>query len=124
MGVAGQALSVVVHQPRRAGPARTRPAARPGDVWTSPSCSATCSTRSSAPNFATPAAPLTKGYTADTADAYSGRPTGQKYQIALLLKSTPLGALEQLAVQNELMPPKSTYFFPKLATGMMINPVS
>ena len=48
---------------------------------------------------------------------------GEKYQIALLLKSTPLGALEQLAMHGEVMPQKSTYFYPKLATGMLINSV-
>jgi uncharacterized protein (DUF1015 family) len=48
---------------------------------------------------------------------------GSDYQIALLLKSTPLHALEELGKTNEVMPPKSTYFFPKLATGMVMNPV-
>lgn len=48
---------------------------------------------------------------------------GEKFQIALLLKSTPLGALEQLGRHGEVMPQKSTFFFPKLATGMVINPL-
>ena len=48
---------------------------------------------------------------------------GEKYRIALLLKSTPLHALEELGKTNEVMPPKSTYFFPKLATGMVLNPL-
>ena len=43
--------------------------------------------------------------------------------VALLLKSTPLGALEQLAQHGEVMPQKSTFFFPKLATGMVMNPL-
>ena len=46
-----------------------------------------------------------------------------RHQIALLLRPTPLGALEQLGEHGEVMPQKSTYFFPKLATGMMINPL-
>ena len=45
---------------------------------------------------------------------------GSKYQIALLLKSTPMHALEDLGKTNEVMPPKSTFFFPKLATGMVL----
>ena len=45
---------------------------------------------------------------------------GRKYQIALLLKSTPMHALEDLGKTNEVMPPKSTFFFPKLATGMVM----
>jgi uncharacterized protein (DUF1015 family) len=65
---------------------------------------------------------LMKGYTADAGEIV-GKTDGQHYQIALLLKSTPLAALEQLAQHNEVMPQKSTYFYPKLATGMLINPV-
>jgi uncharacterized protein (DUF1015 family) len=65
---------------------------------------------------------LTKGYTADE-HAIVPQVDGTRYQIALLLKSTPLGALEQLAVHGEVMPQKSTFFFPKVATGMTINPL-
>jgi uncharacterized protein (DUF1015 family) len=65
---------------------------------------------------------LTKGYTAEAAEVVP-KTDGKKFQIALLLKSTPLTALEQLAVHNEVMPQKSTYFYPKLATGMVINSV-
>ncbi len=62
---------------------------------------------------------LTKGY---TADPYMIAPQvdGSRYQIALLLKSTPLHALEELGKHGEVMPQKSTFFFPKLATGMVM----
>ena len=73
------------------------------------------------PNF-TSGKEIVKGYTADATEIVP-KTDGTKFQIALLLKSTPLGALEQLAVHNEVMPQKSTYFYPKLATGMLINPV-
>jgi uncharacterized protein (DUF1015 family) len=65
---------------------------------------------------------LSKSY---TANAWEVAPMtdGKKYQIALLLKETPLGALEQLGRHGEVMPQKSTYFFPKLATGMVLNPL-
>lgn len=63
---------------------------------------------------------ITKGYTAD-ARTIVGQVDGGTYQIALLLQSTPLHALEELGKHNEVMPQKSTYFFPKLATGMVIN---
>jgi len=69
------------------------------------------------PKFA--AGQPTKGYTADST-AVAGLTNGSKYQIALLLKSTPLPALEALGKTNEVMPQKSTYFFPKLATGMVM----
>jgi uncharacterized protein (DUF1015 family) len=63
-----------------------------------------------------------KGYTADP-DEIAAQVDGERYQIALLLQSTPLHALEELGRHNEVMPPKSTFFFPKLATGMVINPI-
>jgi uncharacterized protein (DUF1015 family) len=73
------------------------------------------------PNFAG-GKELTKGYTADPHEV-APKVDGSQYQIALLLRPTPLGALEQLAVHNEVMPQKSTFFFPKLATGMIMNPL-
>jgi uncharacterized protein (DUF1015 family) len=65
---------------------------------------------------------LTLGYTAD-AGTIGAQVDGEKYQIALLLRPTPLPALEELGRNNEVMPQKSTYFFPKLATGMVMNPL-
>ena len=65
---------------------------------------------------------LTKGYTADAATIAS-QVDGRNYQVALLLRPTPLHALEELGKVNEVMPQKSTYFFPKLATGIVINPL-
>ena len=49
---------------------------------------------------------------------------GWQNQIALLLRPTPLPALEDLGKTGDTMPQKSTYFFPKLATGMVLNPLS
>jgi uncharacterized protein (DUF1015 family) len=65
---------------------------------------------------------LTKGYTADAA-AVAPQVDGVRYQVALMLRPTPLQALEELGKHGEVMPQKSTYFFPKLATGMVINPL-
>ena len=62
------------------------------------------------------------GYTAD-ASTIAQSVSGSVYQIALLLKPTPLHALEQLGQTNEVMPQKSTYFYPKLATGMAMYPL-
>ncbi len=73
------------------------------------------------PKFAAGQDP-TRGYTADS-HAVTKMCDGSKYQIALLLKSTPLHALEELGKTNEVMPQKSTYFYPKLATGMVLNPL-
>jgi uncharacterized protein (DUF1015 family) len=73
------------------------------------------------PMFAT-GKEVTKQYTAESSEII-WKTDGIKSQIGLLLKSTPLSALEQLAQHNEVMPQKSTYFFPKLATGMVMNSV-
>ncbi len=62
--------------------------------------------------------------------AYTADPTevphmtdGDKFPIALILRPTPLKALEDLGEHGEVMPQKSTFFYPKLATGLVINPV-
>jgi uncharacterized protein (DUF1015 family) len=65
---------------------------------------------------------VTKSYTADAKEIVN-MTDGEKRQIAVILKPTPLSALEALGRHNEVMPQKSTYFFPKLATGMVLNPV-
>jgi uncharacterized protein (DUF1015 family) len=49
---------------------------------------------------------------------------GTKYRVGFLLQPTPLTAVRDLCNANELMPQKSTFFYPKLATGMVINPLT
>ncbi|HEY3242986.1 MAG TPA: DUF1015 domain-containing protein [Phycisphaerae bacterium] len=44
--------------------------------------------------------------------------------VALLLRATPLAQLRAVSEAGDLMPQKSTYFYPKLATGLTINPLS
>jgi uncharacterized protein (DUF1015 family) len=44
-------------------------------------------------------------------------------QIALLLRPTPPAAIRDVARARDRMPQKSTYFYPKLITGLVINPV-
>lgn len=43
--------------------------------------------------------------------------------IACLMQATTMQQLRDICTAGELMPQKSTYFFPKLATGMVINPL-
>jgi uncharacterized protein (DUF1015 family) len=43
--------------------------------------------------------------------------------LAVILHSTPLEAVEQIARSGASMPHKSTYFYPKLATGMVLKPL-
>ena len=44
-------------------------------------------------------------------------------QLALLLRPTPATAVRDVALAGDKMPQKSTYFYPKLATGIVLNPL-
>jgi uncharacterized protein (DUF1015 family) len=46
------------------------------------------------------------------------------YQVALIVQPTPLESVRLVSEANELMPQKSTFFYPKLATGLVINPLA
>jgi uncharacterized protein (DUF1015 family) len=46
------------------------------------------------------------------------------YQAAFLLRPTPVEQVRGVAAHGETMPPKSTYFFPKVLTGVVFNPLS
>ncbi|MGI9557860.1 MAG: DUF1015 domain-containing protein, partial [Solirubrobacterales bacterium] len=43
---------------------------------------------------------------------------------AFVLRPTPVEQVREVAAAGETMPPKSTYFFPKLLTGIVFNPLS
>ncbi len=51
----------------------------------------------------------------------SGGGKGFTPQLAAILRPTPLEAVKAVSRANELMPQKSTFFYPKLATGLFIN---
>ncbi len=59
-------------------------------------------------------------YTQDAATAIDAVRTGEA-QIAVLLKSTKIEQVREVALQGEKMPQKSTFFYPKLATGILIK---
>jgi uncharacterized protein (DUF1015 family) len=40
-----------------------------------------------------------------------------------LMRPTPVGQVRAVAAAGETMPPKSTYFYPKLLTGLVFNPL-
>jgi uncharacterized protein (DUF1015 family) len=44
--------------------------------------------------------------------------------VALLVNATPMEHLRAVSEEGGLMPQKSTYFYPKLATGLTINPLT
>ena len=63
------------------------------------------------------------GYATGTAEALRQLDEGN-YQAAFLLRPTPIEQVREIAAHGETMPPKSTYFFPKILTGVVFNPLS
>ena len=49
--------------------------------------------------------------------------TSGDYQAGFVLRATPVDQVRAVAAAGETMPPKSTYFFPKLPTGLAFNPL-
>jgi uncharacterized protein (DUF1015 family) len=45
-------------------------------------------------------------------------------QLAVIVRPTPLQAVKDVSRANQLMPQKSTFFYPKLATGLWMNPLT
>ena len=46
-----------------------------------------------------------------------------RYQAAFLVNPTPLAQLKEVSDAGQIMPPKATYFYPKLPAGLVINTV-
>ena len=46
-----------------------------------------------------------------------------EYDLAFLLRPTPVEQVRAVAAAGETMPPKSTYFYPKIPTGLVFNPL-
>lgn len=63
------------------------------------------------------------GY-ARTADGAEAAIAGGTAQAAFLLRATPIEQVRAVAAAGENMPPKSTFFHPKLLSGMTFNPLS
>jgi uncharacterized protein (DUF1015 family) len=45
------------------------------------------------------------------------------YDAAFFMAPTPIERVREVAAAGESMPPKSTYFFPKVPTGLLFNPL-
>jgi uncharacterized protein (DUF1015 family) len=61
-------------------------------------------------------------YTVDLEEAREQIREG-KYQLAFLLHPPQMGMVKAVADAQDRMPPKSTYFYPKLPAGLVINPL-
>ncbi len=46
------------------------------------------------------------------------------YDAAFFMAPTPVERVQEVAAAGESMPPKSTYFFPKVPTGLLFNPLA
>jgi len=62
------------------------------------------------------------GYTPSIGEALRKLDAGD-YQAAFLLRPTPIDQVRAVAADGETMPPKSTYFYPKLLSGLLFNPL-
>ena len=61
------------------------------------------------------------GYTKSADEAVAAVETGDA-DAAFLLEPTPVASIEAVARDGDVMPQKSTYFYPKALTGLVINP--
>ncbi len=79
---------------------------------------------------------LTVRYTADLTELRTMADTGEGgvggvaagtgdpgARLAVVMQPTPLDAVREVSEAGELMPQKATYFYPKLATGLVLNPI-
>jgi uncharacterized protein (DUF1015 family) len=61
-------------------------------------------------------------YTIDAAEALRQVDSGEA-QAAFLLRATPVEQVQEVAAAGDKMPQKSTYFYPKLMTGLVLRPL-
>ena len=62
-------------------------------------------------------------YARSTAEARERVRSGS-VQAGLFMGPAPVELVREVAAAGELMPPKSTYFFPKVLTGLLFNPLA
>jgi uncharacterized protein (DUF1015 family) len=62
-------------------------------------------------------------YDSNPASAIASIESGDRDAL-FMLRGTPVEAVRECAALGQTMPPKSTYFFPKLLTGIVFNPLS
>jgi uncharacterized protein (DUF1015 family) len=60
------------------------------------------------------------GYSKDAAEARDLLERGE-YDAAFFMRPTPIEQVREVAAAGENMPPKSTYFFPKVPTGVVFS---
>ena len=63
------------------------------------------------------------GYARDAAQALE-LVESRAYDAAFFMAPTPVRQVQLVAASGESMPPKSTFFFPKVPTGLVFNPLT
>jgi uncharacterized protein (DUF1015 family) len=63
------------------------------------------------------------GYAKSVAEVTAALERGE-YDAAFILRPTPIEQVRAVAAAGETMPPKSTYFFPKILSGIVFNPLA
>ncbi len=61
-------------------------------------------------------------YSSDVAEAREFVTSG-RYDMCFFLRPTPIRQIQEIAAAGVNMPPKSTYFYPKIPTGIVFNPL-
>jgi uncharacterized protein (DUF1015 family) len=61
-------------------------------------------------------------YSKDAGDARAAV-EGGRANAAFFMRATPVEQVREVAEAGEVMPPKSTFFFPKVPTGLVFNPL-
>ena len=61
-------------------------------------------------------------YSRTTAEAIEAVESGRA-QAVFFMRSTPVAQVQAVAAAGESMPPKSTFFYPKIPTGLVFNPL-
>jgi uncharacterized protein (DUF1015 family) len=62
-------------------------------------------------------------YSKDLADAIDAVRSGRA-DAGFFMRATPVEQVREVAATGESMPPKSTYFYPKVPTGLVFNPLT
>jgi uncharacterized protein (DUF1015 family) len=62
-------------------------------------------------------------YSKDLGDAIQAVESGRA-DAGFFMRATPVDQVREVAATGEAMPPKSTYFYPKVPTGLVFNPLA
>ena len=57
-------------------------------------------------------------------DATGQEGSGEPFELCCLVMPASLAHVKAISEAGERMPAKSTYFYPKLLSGLVINPIS